>query len=291
MIRVEASATSTENDLSVSVSNRNPKQGQTFEVVIEKTIPDGEASSQEISPAPEISFNHKTYKSFPAATIDQSNNAGTTGSAPNKIQYRALIAIPVDLSAGNYLLRLGEQQESIKVRPGTFVMQRLALSKKTVALKPSPGELEAVDQAKQALSSDRQWADHFVVPCRARVSTTFGAQRIVNGKRLQDYFHSGIDYAGNLGAPIYATAPGKVILAAKGYALHGNVVCIDHGQGVVSFYLHMQKMLVKVGQVVKAGQQIGNVGQSGRANGPHLHFSLYVNQVATDPNSWYQKAF
>lgn len=285
MIRVEASATSTENDLAILLSDHAPKQGQTIEVTIEKKTPDGEANAGEI-PAPEISFIHKTYKTF---LID--SDAGTTGSAPDKLHYHALIGIPVDLSAGNYPLRVGEQQETIKVRAGTFVMQRLALSKKTVELKASPGEMEAVDQAKQTLSSERQWTNNFVVPCKARVSTTFGAQRIVNGKLLHDYFHSGIDYAGNLGAPIYATSGGKVILAAKGFALHGNIVAIDHGQGVVSFYLHMQKMLVKVGQVIKSGQQIGNVGQSGRANGPHLHFSLYVNQVATDPTAWYRKAF
>jgi murein DD-endopeptidase MepM/ murein hydrolase activator NlpD len=67
-------------------------------------------------------------------------------------------------------------------------------------------------------------------------------------------------------------------------------VAIDHGQGVVSFYIHMQKVLVKKGQQVKGGEQIGMVGSTGRANGPHLHFSIYCNKVASSPLQWFSKA-
>lgn len=117
------------------------------------------------------------------------------------------------------------------------------------------------------------------------------SKRIVNGKLLKDYYHSGLDFAGSLGQPVYACADGKVILAHKNFRLHGNVVAIDHGQGVVSIYIHLQKIAVKEGDVVVAGEQIGNVGATGRANGPHLHLSLYVNKIATNPMPWFSKTF
>ena len=95
----------------------------------------------------------------------------------------------------------------------------------------------------------------------------------------------------HLGQPIFACANGKVILAHKNFRLHGNVVAIDHGQGVISIYIHMQKINVKEGDMVSAGEQIGNVGATGRANGPHLHLSLYVNKIATNPMPWFSKVF
>jgi murein DD-endopeptidase MepM/ murein hydrolase activator NlpD len=73
--------------------------------------------------------------------------------------------------------------------------------------------------------------------------------------------------------------------------LHGNCVAVDHGQGVVSFYIHLRTIDVKRGETVAAGDKLGTVGQTGRANGPHLHFSIYVNKVATNPSDWFQRAF
>ena len=161
-----------------------------------------------------------------------------------------------------------------------------------VAIQTVDSEEEAVEKAKATLSPDRFWTTRFVKPSHSRTSAPFGVRRIVNGKLLPDYFHAGLDFAAPLGSPIYATAPGTVVLAQGGgvFRLHGNIVAIDHGQGVVSFYIHMQKVLVKVGQVVKQGDQIGLVGQTGRATGPHLHFSIYVNQVASSPSQWFAKA-
>ncbi|HEY9869350.1 MAG TPA: M23 family metallopeptidase, partial [Candidatus Obscuribacterales bacterium] len=145
--------------------------------------------------------------------------------------------------------------------------------------------------AKATLSAERLWTGKFSAPVAARISARFGLRRMVNGKLLADYFHSGLDYAAPTGTPVKAPARGKVILAARGFRLHGNTVALDHGQGVVTFYLHLAKVLVKPGQVVKAGQVVGRVGQSGRASGPHLHFSLYVQEVAANPFYWYSRTF
>ncbi len=287
------------------VSNERPKQGQTVEVTVggEPPLPEN---------APAIEFNKQRYKLFAvpsgrradssqpaiyvaiaAAESDVGNDPGSmaeVGGAAVSV-LTTLIAIPADLAPGQYALRYGDLTKKILVQSAGFPVQRLRLSKQTAALKPSPGEAEAVAGAKTALSADRQWSGRFTAPVKARVTAGFGLRRVVNGKLLSDYFHSGIDYAAPLGEPVRATAPGKVILAATGFRLHGNTICLDHGQGVVSFYIHLQKVLVKPGQVVEAGRVIGKVGQSGRASGPHLHFSVYVQQVAANPWYWFSQSF
>jgi lysostaphin len=123
------------------------------------------------------------------------------------------------------------------------------------------------------------------------MSAGFGLRRMVNGKLLKDYYHSGVDFAGGQGSPVNSVADGVVIMAKNGWRLHGNSICIDHGQGVVSIYIHLSKVLVKEGDTVKSGQLIGRIGQTGRANGPHLHFSLYVNKHSTNPLQWFKTAF
>ncbi len=259
----------------IAISKETPKQGQTIEVKIKGVF----------DTPPTVSFNKSTYQTFktePATGSD--TNAGES-------TYQTLIGVPADLKPGDYKMKIGSDERVIKVSDGKFPVQRLSLPKKVASLEPAPGEMEAIQKCKETLSSQRLWNNTFTIPSPARISTQFGLKRIVNGKMQDDYFHSGIDYAGGLGSPVKATAPGTVILARSGYKLHGNVICIDHGQGVVSFYLHLSKMLVKEGDTVKAGEVIGKIGQSGRANGPHLHFSLYVNQVATNPADWYKQVY
>lgn len=260
------------NASEISISRENPKQGQTIEVKIKGTF----------DTPPVVSFNKSTYQTFKSDSPASDTSVAT---------YQTLIGVPADLKPGDYKLKIDSDERVIKVADGKFPVQRLSLSKKVASLEPAPGEMEAIQKCKETLSSQRLWNDTFTLPSAARVSTQFGLKRIVNGKLQPDYFHSGIDYAGGLGSPVKAAAPGSVILARSGYKLHGNVICIDHGQGVVSFYLHLSRMLVKEGDTVKAGEVIGKIGQTGRANGPHLHFSLYVNQVATNPVDWYKQVY
>lgn len=259
------------------------KQGQTIEVVLTGPDTDKDNNYKDGTAAlPRVTFKKKDYPCFPAAT--------ETGQ-PDTHKWRTLLAVPADLSPGNYQVTSGNAKGTLQVIDAKFPVQRLTLPKSKDNFQTSPGEEEAVRQAKETISSDRLWKGKFVVPNKARVSAVFGIKRMVNGKLLDDYFHSGIDYAGATGSPIYAAQNGKVILARTGWKLHGNTICIDHGQGVVSFYIHMLKLLVKEGDPVKAGQQIGSIGSSGRASGPHLHFSLYVNGNAANPNDWFSKSF
>jgi lysostaphin len=261
----------------LTVEPKQPHQGQT--VLVKLVLSAAE-------PVPDVEFNKDRYKLFPLT----GEHATSPSAVPDKV-FRALIGIPADMAPGSYDLTAGANKINLAVAAGTFGVQRLHLPKEKDNFIASPGEQETVDKAKSTLSDEQLWNGHFKHPSNARISTRFGLRRIVNGRPLKDYFHSGLDYAAALGTPVLAGQKGTVILAHKGFKLHGNVVAIDHGQGVISFYIHLKDIAVKEGDMVNAGQIIGHVGQSGRANGPHLHFSIYINGVATDPQQWFSKSF
>jgi murein DD-endopeptidase MepM/ murein hydrolase activator NlpD len=96
--------------------------------------------------------------------------------------------------------------------------------------------------------------------------------------------HLGIDYRGALGEPIYAANRGVVALVAE-FFLAGNVVYIDHGNGLVTGYFHMSQPLVAAGDTVERGQQIGLVGSTGRVTGPHLHWSARFGALTINPGN------
>lgn len=229
---------------------------------------------------PVVQFRDKRYKLFSRLNAKSSDELG-----------RALIGVPADLPPADYKVVCAGEQASLKVLDGHFGVQVMRLPKGKDNFKASPGETEAVDAAKATVTARQYWQDRFLKPSPARVSSAFGLRRRVNGKLLSDYFHSGLDFAGALGSPVLACQSGRVLIAHQGWKLHGNTVCIDHGQGVLSFYIHLSKIFVKEGQIVNAHQKIGAIGSTGRANGPHLHFSLYVNGDATNPAIWFARAF
>ena len=94
----------------------------------------------------------------------------------------------------------------------------------------------------------------------------------------------GTDYAGAVGAPVRATNRGVVRLLGTFY-LGGNVIYLDHGEGIVTAYLHLSKQLVAVGDTVEQGGVIGHVGASGRVTGPHLHFIARYGAITVNPGS------
>jgi len=109
----------------------------------------------------------------------------------------------------------------------------------------------------------------FISPIKEyRKTTNFGAQRILNGEAKKP--HYGVDMAAPVGTPIYAPADGVVSLADDDLYFEGAMVLLDHGQGLISMYLHTDSILVEPGQKVKQGEQIATVGSKGRSTGPHL---------------------
>lgn len=118
-------------------------------------------------------------------------------------------------------------------------------------------------------------------PVTGPISGVYGSQRILNGQPRAP--HLGTDIAAPLGSPIKAPAGGTVTLAEPDFVLDGGTVVIDHGYGLSTLYIHMSKIAVHAGERVEQGQIVGNVGKTGRATGPHLHWGLYWYETALDP--------
>ena len=143
-------------------------------------------------------------------------------------------------------------------------------------------ELEAIYFAREKETGAQGWRQDFIWPVTGRISGRFGSQRIYRGGEKGSY-HSGIDIAPGNGVPFVAPADGVVVLAVDDFSLEGQLLIIDHGMGLNSAFLHCSQILVREGQKVTQGQHIGNVGSSGRATGPHLHWSLKWRDARLDP--------
>lgn len=145
------------------------------------------------------------------------------------------------------------------------------------------GELAQINAARAVDHLSDGWRQKFIYPAYGRISGRFGSQRIYNG--TPGSYHSGMDIAtGTSGTPFVAPADGVVTLAApSSFSLEGRLLMIDHGMGLNSAFLHCSAHAVKVGDVVRQGQFIGRIGATGRATGPHLHWSIKWREARLDP--------
>lgn len=144
------------------------------------------------------------------------------------------------------------------------------------------GELEQIVAARAIRSDSQGWRQDFIWPVKARISGRFGAQRIYRGTPAA--YHNGVDLAGGLGTTYVAPADGVVVLAAaQPFTLEGNLLILDHGEGLNSALLHSQQLLVKLGERVKQGQPLGRIGATGRVSGPHLHWAVKWRDARIDP--------
>lgn len=125
------------------------------------------------------------------------------------------------------------------------------------------------------------WTETLRWPALGRITSVFGSQRIFNGKPRS--FHSGVDVGVGTGYPVRAPAGGVVTLAHPGMFFAGKTVVIDHGHGIASTLIHLSKITVAKGDLVRAGDIVGRVGRTGRATGAHLHWSLSWFQIRVDP--------
>ena len=142
-------------------------------------------------------------------------------------------------------------------------------------------ELAAIWDARQQRTGAEGWRQDFIWPVTGRISGRFGSQRIYRGE--PGSYHSGLDIAGGAGTTYVAPADGIVTLAERDFSLEGQLLIIDHGQGLNSAFLHSSELLVRDGQAVKQGQPLGRIGASGRATGPHLHWSIKWKDARLDP--------
>lgn len=143
-------------------------------------------------------------------------------------------------------------------------------------------ELERIWNARTVDADATGWKEQFIWPVTGRISGRFGRQRVYRGE--PGAYHSGIDIAKPTGTPFVAPASGLVTLASRQeFSLEGQIVIIDHGAGLNSAFIHLSDIAVEEGEMVEQGQLIGKIGASGRATGPHLHWSLKWRDTRLDP--------
>ncbi len=123
----------------------------------------------------------------------------------------------------------------------------------------------------ERVSEEREWAGRFTAPVKTTTSEEFGTQRTFN--RVRQSIHQGLDYRAPSGTPVAALNSGMVVLA-RGLFFEGNCVVIDHGQGLMTIYMHFSEIRVEEGSHVRSGQVIGLSGATGRVTGPHLHVAV-----------------
>lgn len=182
-----------------------------------------------------------------------------------------------------------EIRETIRVAPRDWEIEHVDLSRRqgrssAEFLRIRRGELTRIGEARARRTESGGWIQEFVWPATGRITGRFGAQRIYRGE--PGSYHTGVDIAAGAGAAVVAPADGVVVLAPPPmFSLEGNLVIVDHGMGLNSAFLHLASARVREGQRVARGEPIGTVGATGRATGPHLHWSLAWNGARLDPEA------
>jgi murein DD-endopeptidase MepM/ murein hydrolase activator NlpD len=174
----------------------------------------------------------------------------------------------------------------LDIAPRDWQIERVNVSKGTGSnseawWKKREPEWLAIRDARAKETGAEGWRQQFIWPVTGRISGRFGRQRIYRGE--PGSYHSGLDIAPGNGTPFVAPAAGVVVLADTGFSLEGGIIIIDHGAGLNSAFIHLSRLAVKEGEAVEQGQLLGNVGASGRATGPHLHWSLMWREKRLDP--------
>ena len=205
--------------------------------------------------------------------------------------WQAVVGLPLALRPGAHELSVldGERTgRAIPFRVGRrdYETQHLTLANRR-QVEPEPEDLRRIEREQESLvrafstfSDSAPDTLAFDLPSEGRVSGGFGLRRFFNDEPRQP--HSGLDIAAPEGTPIAAPAAGPVIEIGD-YFFNGLTVVLDHGQGLLTMYNHLNRIDVAKGARVARGEKIGAVGQTGRVTGPHLHWSVSLNNARVDP--------
>jgi murein DD-endopeptidase MepM/ murein hydrolase activator NlpD len=216
---------------------------------------------------------------------------------PSTRSWYTLAGISLKTDPGTYPLHLtGETatglavsfDQKVRVRKGNYKVV-VALSVPKQFTEPDPKQVEQIkhdkstkEQVFQHGTDAQLWEGPFQPPVDAAISDVFGTRREFNG--TVQSVHQGLDFRVPEGTPVHALNTGTVLLAQPLY-FEGNCVFIDHGQGLLTIYLHLSKLTVQAGDHVVGGQQIGLSGATGRATGAHLHLAVRWRGEYLDPQT------
>ncbi|QTR48765.1 peptidoglycan DD-metalloendopeptidase family protein [Candidatus Thiothrix anitrata] len=200
-------------------------------------------------------------------------------------QWLALVGIPLDAQTGEHYVQVAGAPIAFNVNAKQYRTQRIRI-KDNNKVEPDDESSQRIVQElavqkgiKNRYSPQPATLD-FIRPAPGADTGRFGMRRIFNGQSRNP--HSGMDIAAATGTPVKVTAAGRVLYTGD-FFFSGNVVYVDHGSGVISMYAHLSQIAVKPGDNLQQGDIVGAVGSTGRATGPHLHWSVYLNGEAVDP--------
>lgn len=228
---------------------------------------------------------------LPSADITQATFQGNRVAIVEENNQRyALVGLSLDDKLGTQQLKLTDQHGktsnlNFKILDKTYATQRLTV-KDERKVDPNPEDMKRIQIEQVRLDRARKiWSNsatryQFLQPVTGPVSSIFGLRRIFNNQPRKP--HSGLDLAAAEGTPIQAAEAGTVIECGD-FFFSGNMLYLDHGQGLISLYAHLHDIQVKIGDQVERGQVIGHVGMTGRVTGPHLHLGVIMNQTLIDP--------
>lgn len=178
-------------------------------------------------------------------------------------------SLPLSITKRQYDIQRIDGLPPAQVTPPAALLERIKRENARIA------------EARKINSASLDYLGGWVWPADGPVSGVYGSQRILNGEPRQPHF--GLDIAAPTGTPVRASTAGIVTFADKDVYYTGGTVIIDHGHGINGAYSHLARLDVKVGQRVRQGEQIGTVGATGRATGPHLDWRVNWFDVRLDP--------
>jgi murein DD-endopeptidase MepM/ murein hydrolase activator NlpD len=209
---------------------------------------------------------------------------------PYKNSWAAMAGIGLSTRPGDYEFSV-KHADGLKVNTKVTIKykkydeQHLTIKNKRKVNPNKEDSKRITAESKRKKNAKKQYSEiipdvDFIWPVTGRISSIFGLRRYFNEQERSP--HSGLDIAAIEGTPIKAVANGTVIDSGN-FFFSGNMIYLDHGQGIISLYAHMSEIAVRPGDTVKQGDIIGKVGQTGRVTGPHLHFAVLANQTLIDP--------
>lgn len=209
---------------------------------------------------------------------------------PDGDSYLAVVGIPLTTTPGTQTLLVDSGRDT---RRYTFTVEAKQYAEQHLIIKderkvnPTPEDLARIArESKRIGAAKAHWSEidpdslRLMLPAHGPYSSPFGLRRFFNGQPRNP--HTGLDLAVDTGTPVMAAAAGTVIDTGN-YFFNGKTVFVDHGRGFITMYCHLSDILVKPGDRVARGDRIALSGMSGRTTGPHLHFSVILNNTMVDP--------
>ena len=209
-------------------------------------------------------------------------------------QWLAVVGIPLSAEIGTQKITVKSGDETstalFEIEDKAYPTQNITITDKR-KVNPNKYDMDRINAERAEINAALRYrteqddvALNFAWPIEGRVSGLFGRRRVFNGEPRNP--HSGMDIAAPTGTEIHAPADG-VIADTGDYFFNGNTVFIEHGQGLVTMFCHMDQVDVEKGQTIKQGDIIGTVGMTGRVTGPHLHLGVSLNDARVEPRLFF----